>query len=175
MDNTDGIWRIWVAKVLGKEKATPEMNSIDGVWCDSNPLAKKLHQHSLNVGGHREEFEMPNAIVLPLHQAVSLSIGQVKLAVPKIKTRKSVNSDEYPHGSQRSSLNLYASRLLMSQNSMFAHQKYPDTLEMAKVVPLPKIKSLAQCKDVWPYLTFLSLWENHRTVLQEGISEASIA
>ena len=76
LDNNDGKWWSRVAKLLGREKATPEMNSIDGVWCDSHQLAQKLNQHFLNVGGHCEEFEMPNASELPLRQAVSVSIGR---------------------------------------------------------------------------------------------------
>ena len=73
-----------------------------------------MNPHFLNVGGDHEKFEMPNASELLLCKAVSVSVGQVKSAVLKIKTRKSVNFDDYPHGSQRGSLNLYAGRLLIS-------------------------------------------------------------
>ena len=93
---------------------------------------------------------MPNASELPLCQAVSVSIGQVKSVVLKLKTRKSVNSDDYPPWITKEFAEFICEPLTDIINSMFAQQQYPDTWKMAEVVPLPKIKSPAQCKDFRP-------------------------
>ena len=53
-----------------------------------------LNYHFVNVGGEFDEFHMPN-IDQQYHQSFSVSIGQVKAELLRIKVKKSVNTDDF--------------------------------------------------------------------------------
>ena len=57
--------------------------------------SEHLNHHFVNVGGEFDEFHMPN-IDQQYHQSFSVSIGQVKAELLRIKVKKSVNTDDFP-------------------------------------------------------------------------------
>ena len=60
LDNNDGTWWNRLSRLLGKEKTTPDISQIDGIWYDNKELSEHLNHHFVNVGGEFDEFHMPN-------------------------------------------------------------------------------------------------------------------
>ena len=101
------------------------------------------------LAGNLIKFHMPN-IDQQCYQSISVSTGQVKAELLRIKVEKSVNTDDFSPWITRKFAAFLCEPLTDIINTMFYQHKYPALWKMTEVVPLPKMKTPQRTKDYLP-------------------------
>jgi hypothetical protein len=114
-------------------------------------LTDLLNTFFISVGGQTQEIDqqlIDASVTSPV--LTQVDIGLVKIELERIKTSKSVNSEDYPPWITKEYADFLCEPLTDIINSMFQQNKYPAIWKCAEVVPLPKVKTPTQCKDFRP-------------------------
>lgn len=144
-------WWQEIKKLMGEDNSQSSDNKqhlIDGKRLSNQSLAEQLNEYFTTVGGNLLPYSPLNkTTALPLDPP---SIGEVKLLLKSINTKKTTSSQDFPSWISKENSDDLCIPVHNIICAMLEQCQYPSLWKIAEICPIPKVANPQSCNQYRP-------------------------